>query len=139
MTDEFSLSQGAALCENIAPIAQLLRCAFSVGVALSFSVKLQRSRAGEAPTPRHTYNSLGDFEKAEDYLRQALVTSWPRAAASAADPCLEALKFIEQEAGMNKASLQAEAADTQVVTMRFPCQQLRIDPDNPRHLIEMPM
>ncbi|CAJ1342065.1 unnamed protein product [Effrenium voratum] len=33
----------------------------------------------------HTYNSLGDFEKAEDYLRQAL-------------------KFIEQEAGMNKGN-----------------------------------
>lgn len=34
---------------------------------------------------RHTYNSLGDYEKAEDYLRQAL-------------------KFIEQEAGMNKGN-----------------------------------
>ena len=33
----------------------------------------------------HTYNSLGEFEKAEDYLRQAL-------------------KFIEQEAGMNKGN-----------------------------------
>eukprot|EP00439_Symbiodinium_sp_Y106_P084317 s104_g25.t1 len=32
----------------------------------------------------HTYNSLGEFEKAEDYLRQAL-------------------KFIEQEHGLNKA------------------------------------
>ncbi|CAK9021155.1 Kinesin light chain 2 (KLC 2) [Durusdinium trenchii] len=33
----------------------------------------------------HTYNSLGEFEKAEDYLRQAL-------------------KFIEQESGMNKGN-----------------------------------
>ncbi|CAE8665969.1 unnamed protein product, partial [Polarella glacialis] len=33
----------------------------------------------------HTYNSLGDYEKAEDYFRQAL-------------------RFIEQEAGFNKGN-----------------------------------